>query len=151
MNEIYFSEKYTKGFWPFSRLCIISFLDFAHNDRWAWCSVVFLQFTGPVNVFLFNWFLGLLPKENNHSILEVMFLVSSKYSGFYKVRREKCPNTDFFLVRIFRYSVRIWENTDQKKLCICALFTKWEVHAKQNNNEFSIVLLLRHGWQCSWY
>ena len=30
------------------------FLDFAHNDRWAWCLVVFLQFVGPVNVFLFN-------------------------------------------------------------------------------------------------
>ena len=30
------------------------FLDFAHNDRWAWCLVVFLQFTGPVNEFLLN-------------------------------------------------------------------------------------------------
>ena len=29
------------------------FLNFAHNDRWAWCLVVFLQFAGPVNVFLF--------------------------------------------------------------------------------------------------
>ena len=45
--------------------------------------------------------------------------------------REKCPNTEFFLVRIFcirpeygdlwsksPYSVRIQENTDQKKLGI---------------------------------
>ena len=32
------------------------FLDFAHNDRWAWCLVVFLQFTGPVNVFFFCLF-----------------------------------------------------------------------------------------------
>lgn len=61
---------------------------------------------------LFNLFLGLLPKENNHSILEVMFLVSSKYPGFYKVK---------------------------------------EVHARQNKNEFNIVLLLSHGWQCSGY
>ena len=29
--------------------------------------------------------------------------------------REKCPNTEFFLVRIFPYSVRVWENTEQKK------------------------------------
>ena len=29
--------------------------------------------------------------------------------------REMCPNTEFFLVRIFLYSVRIQENTDQKK------------------------------------
>ena len=28
------------------------FLDFAHNDRWAWYLVVFLQFAGPVNAFL---------------------------------------------------------------------------------------------------
>ena len=33
------------------------FLDFAHNDRWAWCLVVFLQFAGPVSVFLLSfWF-----------------------------------------------------------------------------------------------
>ena len=29
------------------------FLDFANTDRRAWCLVVFLQFSGPVNVFLF--------------------------------------------------------------------------------------------------
>ena len=29
------------------------FLDFAHNHRWTWCLVVFLQFAGPVNAFLF--------------------------------------------------------------------------------------------------
>ena len=29
------------------------FLDFAPSDMWAWCLVVFLQFAGPVNVFLF--------------------------------------------------------------------------------------------------
>ena len=38
------------SYWPFSRLCIISF---SHNDRWAWCLVIFLQFAGPVSVFLF--------------------------------------------------------------------------------------------------
>ena len=31
---------------------------------------------------------------------------------------ENCPKTEFFLVRIFLYSVRIQENTDQKKLRI---------------------------------
>ena len=36
--------------------------------------------------------------------------------------REKCSNTEFFLVRIFPYSVRIWENTGQKKLRIGTLF-----------------------------
>ena len=28
--------------------------------------------------------------------------------------REKCPNTELFLVRIFLYSVQIQKNTDQK-------------------------------------
>ena len=30
---------------------------------------------------------------------------------------KKCPNAEFFLVRIFMYSVRIQENTEPKKLC----------------------------------
>ena len=30
--------------------------------------------------------------------------------------REKCPNTEFLVVRISLYSVRVQENTDQKKL-----------------------------------
>ena len=34
-------------------------------------------------------------------------------------------NTEFFLVRIFLYSVRIQENTDQKKLRIWTIFTQW--------------------------
>ena len=28
--------------------------------------------------------------------------------------REKCPNAELFLVRIFLYSVQMQENTDQK-------------------------------------
>ena len=38
--------------------------------------------------------------------------------------REKCPNTEFFLVRIFLYTVQIQENTDQEKLHIWRLFTQ---------------------------
>ena len=38
--------------------------------------------------------------------------------------REKCPNTEFLLVSIFLYSVRIQENTDQKKLRIWTHFTQ---------------------------
>ena len=34
----------------------------------------------------------------------------------------------FSLVRIFPYSVQIWENTDQKKLRIWTLFTQWYCH-----------------------
>ena len=39
---------------------------------------------------------------------------------------EICLNTEFFLVRIFQHShsVRMLENTDQKKLSIWALFTQ---------------------------
>ena len=36
--------------------------------------------------------------------------------------REKCPNMEVLLVRIFPYSVRMRKNTDQKKLCIWTLF-----------------------------
>ena len=37
---------------------------------------------------------------------------------------EKCPNTEFFLARIFLYSVRIQENTDQKKTPYLGTFTQ---------------------------
>ena len=54
--------------------------------------------------------------------------------------REKCPNTEFFLVRIFPhldwirrrsispYSVRMRENADQKKLGIWTLFMQYQFH-----------------------
>ena len=41
-----------------------------------------------------------------------------------KTVREKCPNTEFLLVRTFLCSVQIQENTDQKKLRIWTLFTQ---------------------------
>ena len=38
------------------------------------------------------------------------------------------PNTKFFLVRIFLYSVRMWENTDQKKPRIRTIYSQcWEI------------------------
>ena len=46
--------------------------------------------------------------------------------------REKCPNTKFFLVRIFLYSVRIQENTDQEKLHIWTIFTQLLSHNIMN-------------------
>ena len=36
--------------------------------------------------------------------------------------REKCPNTELFLTRVFVYSVWIQENTDQKKLRYLDIF-----------------------------
>ena len=68
LNETCFSEKITTSrylasncqkmaqievFGHFLGFVLLVFHDFAHNDRWTWCLVVFLQFSGPVNVFLF--------------------------------------------------------------------------------------------------
>ena len=61
--------------------------------------------------------------------------------------REKCPNTEFFLVRIFPhsdgirtgispYSVRIRENTDRKKLGIWTLFKQWYVANNWTHSNF---------------
>ena len=44
------------------------------------------------------------------------------WTGKKQARHEKCPNTEFFLVRIFLYLDWIQENTDQKKLRIWILF-----------------------------
>ena len=43
------------------------FLDFAHNDRWAWCLVVFLQFADSINIFLFKFKNALTRKEKKHA------------------------------------------------------------------------------------
>ena len=68
LSETYFSEKFpigeyltsklskkcpNWGFGHFLDFASLVFVDFAHNDSWTWCLVVFLQFTGPDNVFLF--------------------------------------------------------------------------------------------------
>ena len=44
----------TEVFGHFLDFALLVFFDFAHNDRWTWCLVVFLQFAGTVNVFLFS-------------------------------------------------------------------------------------------------
>ena len=69
LNETYFSEKCSiwryltsqsskivqiEVFGHFLNFASLVFLDFAHNDRRAWCLVVFLQFASPFNVFLLN-------------------------------------------------------------------------------------------------
>ena len=59
LNETYFSVIFQKiaqieVFGHFLDFASLVFLDFAHNDRWAWCLAVFLQFAGPVNVFLLD-------------------------------------------------------------------------------------------------
>ena len=69
LNETYFSEKFEiwryltsksskkiaqiEVFDHFLDFVLLIFLNFAHNGRWAWCLVVFLQFAGSVNVFVF--------------------------------------------------------------------------------------------------
>ena len=45
-----------------------------------------------------------------------------------KTLREKCPNTELFLVRIFLYSDWKQENMDQKKLRIRTVFTQWKFY-----------------------
>ena len=61
LNEIWFSENFQFwDIWPqncqkfaqievfghFLNFALLVFLHFAHNDRWAWCLFVFLQFAG---------------------------------------------------------------------------------------------------------
>ena len=67
------------------------------------------------------------------------------YNSFHETLREMCPNTGFFLVRIFPhsdwtlrispYSVRMRKNTDQKKLLIWTHFTQWDF-PKRNNLKY---------------
>ena len=70
------------------------------------------------------WQLTVLPHKKN---LLLNTFMKEKYFAFFlswNKLREKCPNTECFLVRIFLYSIRIQENRDQKKLQIWTLFTQ---------------------------
>ena len=57
-----------------------------------------------------------------HIVPSIVDVIQIKFS--YYTLREKCPNTEFFVVCVFLYSVRIQENTDRKKLHIWTLFTQ---------------------------
>ena len=58
---------------------------------------------------------------------------------------EKCPNAEFLLARIFLYSVRIQQNTKQKKLRILTFFTECMPpnHLIMAYNCFKILFALR--------
>ena len=43
----------------------------------------------------------------------------------WRALREKCPNTEFFLTRIFPYLDWMQENTGQKKLYLGTIFARW--------------------------
>ena len=73
--------------------------------------------------------------ERTHSILSIQTSSSHwSYSwsdeeinctGAVHTLRKKFPNAKFFLVRIFLYSVQIWQNMGQKKLHIWTFFAQW--------------------------
>ena len=69
----------------------------------------------------------------NNSLTNCLIVFDHLEGLALKALREKCPNTEFFLVRIFShsdwicispYSVHMRENTDQKELRIWPLFTQ---------------------------
>ena len=56
-----------------------------------------------------------LVAQNGLIVSTCLLVAEVTYETFYKyILREKCPNTEFFLVRIFQYSDWIQENSDQK-------------------------------------
>ena len=52
--------------------------------------------------------------KGSYFILISNLLLNLSITSFYLSLREKCPNAQFILVRIFLYSHWIQENTDQK-------------------------------------
>ena len=81
-----------------------------------------------------SWEVCLYPKKTSENFHQ------KDYYSENSLLREKGPNTEFFLVgifphpdwirSIFRYSVRMRENMDQKKLRIWTLFTQWLIQKK---------------------
>ena len=70
--------------------------------------------------------------------LSKVIMIRTNRSNENKTLTQKCPNTEFFLVRIFMYSVRVQENTDQRKVRIWTLFTQWN-YVKERNHCISLL------------
>ena len=78
--------------------------------------------------------------EKGTTLNKLLYNTALGYTRYHWTLREKCPNTEFFLIRIFPhlteygeirnispYSAQMWENTDHKKIRIWTLFTQWEM------------------------
>ena len=103
-----------------------------------------IKFTGENLLHIFR---TPFPKNNSDGL----HLSDSKF--FFDPLREKCPNTEFFPVRIFPhldrirrdilriypYLVQMRENTDQKKLRIWTLFTQWSAQPINSSFRHSVL------------
>ena len=69
-----------------------------------------------VYIYIF-WYIFLLESSKIMGNINPKFLFQSL--------REKYPRTEFFLVRIFMYSVRLQQDNDRKKPRIWTLFMQW--------------------------
>ena len=61
------------------------------------------------HVFFFFLIVEMVPNHATYLVVTRSII----YGKYYLSLREKCPNTELFLVRIFLISVRIQENTDK--------------------------------------
>ena len=85
-------------------------------------------------ILILNWELEI--KHARHRREE--HIETCKFRCFvHHLLREKCPNAEIFLVRIFMYSDWIEENTDQKQLRIWTIFTQW--HCVKTEWTFAVV------------
>ena len=134
LTETYFSEKF--AIWRYltaksSKIALIEvfghfldfaslvFPDFAHNDRWAWCLVVFLQIAGPVNVFLFL-------QDNQEHI--------PNFTCMFSILSECCGNGFFNSTH-----ENLWHEMHR--------FGSVEVHLSKNERHlFCVVLSLFHNF-----
>ena len=72
---------------------------------------------------------------------------STEYQAFLSLR-EKCPNTEFFLVRILLYSVQIQESKDHKNSafghfsCTPIIRSKRNLQMKRNNKKYALCIVL---------
>ena len=82
------------------------------------------------------WFLIFFRVYRSGTLVEDGVITKwSRWSVKFPSLRENCPNTEFFLVRIFPHSDWMQENTDQIKLCIWTLFAQWVLSIEKSPSE----------------
>ena len=86
-------------FWPFFDFASLAFSDFAHNDKWAWCLIVFLQFADPVNIFVFCLFYTL---DFSNEIIDIYKLL---FCGFINIECDLLKERRNYIFYSFIYFI----------------------------------------------
>ena len=111
------------------------------NYHWCIDAMVKLIIVSCFSRYIVSRLIWKIPPLSAKHCVKSVQIRSFFSSVFSRIRTEYSE-----MLRIFLYSVLMWENTDQKKLLIWTLFTQWKVYKLRVYFWFSEQRLNVFGW-----